>query len=273
MTITEMKEKKREFGYSNKELAARTGVPEGTLQKIFSGETKSPRRETLLKLEKVLGKPQQASGTAVYDTGSGTAGMVRETPPMYTAKPEKNGGYTLKDYLALPEEQRVELIDGVFYDMAVPTALHQIIGGFLYKKLLDHTLTHKDSCIPLMSPVDVQLDENDKTVVQPDVMIVCDRSRFQNGRIFGAPDCLVEVLSPSTRKKDMQLKLYKYANAGVREYWMIDPDKKTIVVYDLEHEEFPVIYGFEDSIPVKVWEGACVIDFKEISDYVSFLYE
>ena len=71
----------------------------------------------------------------------------------------------------------------------------------------------------------------------------------------------------------MQLKLYKYANAGVREYWMIDPDKKTIVVYDLEHEELPVIYGFEDSIPVKVWEGACVIDFKEISDYVSFLYE
>ena len=264
MTIADMKEKKREFGYSNKELAARTGVPEGTLQKIFSGETKSPRRETLLKLEKVLGRSQQASGTA---------GMVRETPSMYTAKPEKNGGYTLEDYLALPEEQRVELIDGIFYDMAAPTALHQIIGGFLYKKLLDHALTHKGPCIPLMSPVDVQLDEDDKTVVQPDVMIVCDRSRFQNGRIFGAPDFLVEVLSPSTRKKDMQLKLYKYANAGVREYWMIDPDKKTIVVYDLEHEELPVIYGFEDSIPVKVWEGACVIDFKEISDYVSFLYE
>ena len=273
MTIAEMKEKKREYGYSNKELAARTGVPEGTLQKIFSGETKAPRRETLLKLERVLGQPQEVPGAVVYGKGAEKPQMVGETPAAYAAGAAQNAGHTLEEYLALPEEQRVELIDGVFYDMAAPTTLHQLIGGFLYKKLLDHALAHKGPCIPLMSPVDVQLDEDDKTVVQPDVMIVCDRSRFRNGRIFGAPDFLVEVLSPSTRKKDMQLKLYKYANAGVREYWMIDPDKKTIVVYDLEHEELPVIYGFEDKIPVTVWEGACVIDFKEISDFASFLYE
>ena len=72
--------------------------------------------------------------------------------------------------------------------------------------------------MPFVSPVDVQLDEDDRTVVQPDVLIVCDRSKFQNGRVFGAPDFVVEVLSPSTSKKDSRLKLYKYGEAGVREY-------------------------------------------------------
>ena len=127
--------------------------------------------------------------------------------------------------------------------------------------------------MPLMSPVDVQLDEDDKTVVQPDVLIVCDRKRFQNGRVFGAPDFLAEVLSPSTRRKDMTLKHYKYARAGVREYWIIDPEKKKVVVYDLEHCEIPVVYGFQDKVPVRIWNNECEIDFSLIMKHTAFLYE
>ena len=78
-----------------------------------------------------------------------------------------------------------------------------------------------------MSPIDVRLDEDDQTAVQQDVLIVCDRNKFQNGRVFGAPDFLVEVLSPSTRKKNMYLKLFKYMNAGIREYWIVDPEKNS----------------------------------------------
>ena len=127
--------------------------------------------------------------------------------------------------------------------------------------------------MPFMSPVDVQLDCDEKTVVQPDVLIVCDRAKFQNGRVFGAPDFVAEVLSPSTRKKDMSLKVYKYMNAGVREYWIIDPEKKAVIVYDLEHEAIPVIYGFDAEIPVLVWDGKCRISFPLMMKAMGFLYE
>lgn len=280
MTIEEMKLKKREYGYSAKELAARAGVPVGTLQKILSGATKSPRRETLLKLEKILKDNTPETNTPFYGTAGQAGGypeaspkvkIVKETGPAYVFK--NDGSYTLEDYLALPEDRRVELIDGVFYDMAAPTTIHQGIGGFIHKQLLDFALEHKGPCLPFMSPVDVQLDEDEKTVVQPDVLIICDRSKLQNGRVFGAPDYLVEVLSPSTRKKDMRLKLFKYANAGVREYWIVDPDKKTVVVYDLEHDALPVLYGFSDRVPVLIWDGQCQVDFAAIYELFAFLYE
>ena len=278
MTVKEMKARKRELGYSNHALAQISGVPVGTLQKIFSGATKAPRRETLLALEKALGQKEgnpNLPGTYESSFEEKPMAMIGEPAALYNAGQQykKQGSYTLEDYLALPEDQRVELIDGAIYDMATPTTIHQAIGGFIHKMLLDHVLARGASCMPLMSPVDVQLDEDDKTVVQPDVLIVCDRKRFQNGRVFGAPDFLAEVLSPSTRKKDMTLKYYKYARAGVREYWMIDPDQKKVVVYDLENNSIPAVYGFQDKVPVQIWNGDCEIDFALIMQHIAFLYE
>lgn len=255
MTIEEMKRRKQELGYSNVRLSELSGVPLGTVQKVMSGSTSLPREETLRKLEKALHKP----------------GMVAESAEQYQVK--NPGDYTLEDYLALPEERRVEMIDGVFYDMAAPTTVHQAIGGFMHKQLLDFVMEQGGACMPFMSPVDVQLDCDEKTVVQPDVLIVCDRAKFRNGRVFGAPDFLAEVLSPSTRKKDMSLKLYKYMNAGVREYWIIDPDKKAVIVYDLEHEAIPAVYGFDTEIPVLVWDGKCRISFPLMMKTIGFLYE
>ena len=272
MTIQEMKTRKRELGYSNRELSALSGVPEATIQKIFSGRTSSPRKETLDKLREVLmpeytaadlKPPMVAEAPADYGGFNGnTAGNIWKN----------QGSYTLKDYLALPDEQRVELIDGVFYDMSAPTTVHQAVGGYIYKLLLDHVLSKGGLCFPFMSPVDVQLDEDDRTVVQPDVLIICDRSKFRNGRVFGAPDFLAEVLSPSTRKKDMYLKLWKYKNAGVREYWIIDPQEKQILVYDLENDSLPQHYTFADTVPVGIWHGECMVDFAAMDALISFLY-
>ena len=280
MTIDEMKHRKQELGYSNKELSKLSGVPETTIQKLFSGVTESPRRETILKLESVLQPKEKADLSryqAVLDEALRMplkpAIMVKEASFAYDIPGKKQGEYDLSDYLSLPDEQRVEMIDGYFFDMAAPTTVHQAIGGFIYKLLLDHALAHGGPCMPFMSPVDVQLDEDDKTVVQPDVLIVCDRKKFQNGRVFGAPDFIVEVLSPSTRKKDISLKLTKYTAAGVREYWMIDPDQKKTVVYDLEHSDLPRVYGFQDKVPVLIWNSECVIDFAAIYNYISFLYD
>lgn len=267
ITIEEIRTRKIQMGYSTQQLSEKSGVPVGTLQKILSGATKAPRRDTLLALQKAL--TDNTSGFTYSLPKTDAPSIVCETAWKYGRK----GPYTLDDYLALPEEQRVELIDGFFYDMAAPTTVHQGIGGFIHKQLLDHVLEKGGKCMPLMSPVDVQLDEDDKTVVQPDVLIVCNRDRFRNGRVFGAPDFIAEVLSKSTRKKDMQLKLSKYADAGVREYWMIDPEKRMTVVYDLEHEEFPKIYGSDAKIPVMVWGRDCEVDMGFIFQYLEFLYE
>ena len=110
-------------------------------------------------------------------------------------------------------------------------------------------------------------------MLQPDVLVVCDRSKIIRRCIYGAPDFIVEILSPATRKKDLTVKLGKYVRAGVSEYWIIDPDKKKVVVYDFAHEEFPTVYGFDSKIPVGIFDGECVIDFTEIYQYISFLYE
>lgn len=278
MTIEEMKLKKKELGYSNKTIAEKSGIPLGTVQKIFSGATTSPREETVRALEKLL-NPQYKYDLSDYGQDST---YVCEPAISYGAKkysdipPVTHGAerlYTIEDYMALPDDQRVELIDGVFYEMTAPTTIHQSIAGFLHKKFLDFVLENKGPCYPFISPVDVQLDSDDLTVVQPDVLIVCDRSKYKNGRVFGAPDLVVEVLSPSTRKKDMQLKHFKYGNAGVREYWIIDPKTKTLIQYDLEQVSPPVIYGFDATVPVLIWEKKCLISLQELYDATAFLWE
>ena len=268
MTIAEMISRKIELGFTNRELAELSGVPEVTIQKIFGGKTKAPRKDTIQRLERVLKETDGPKENYAYSMGAGIPLKVREVPAYHA----NQGNYTVDDYFALPDDQRVELIDGVFYDMASPRAIHQIITGFIYKKLLDYIESSKGNCLPLISPMDVQLDMDDRNMLQPDVLVICSRDKIKNGRIYGAPDLAVEVLSPSTRRKDMHLKLYKYSNAGVREYWIVDAEGKSVVVYDLEHNALPKIYGINDKIPVLIWNGQCTIDLGEMySEYKDWI--
>ena len=126
----------------------------------------------------------------------------------------------------------------------------------------------------MISPVDVQLDCDEKTMVQPDVVVVCDRSKvIRRCTCTARRSLVIEILSPSTRRKDVTIKLNKYIAAGVREYWIIDPDQCRVLVYDFSAAIYPVIYGFDAKIPVAIWDGDCVIDFQEVYDYIHFLYE
>ena len=146
-------------------------------------------------------------------------------------------------------------------------------GKVITASYMTDIMEKKGRCIAVQSPADVQLDCNDKTIVQPDVFVICDREKILRHCLYGAPDLVVEILSKATRKKDMGIKQAKYMNAGVREYWIVDPDARKIVVYDLEQEKLPVIYGFGDSVPVRIFQGECVIDFAQIYGYIRFLYE
>lgn len=206
-----------------------------------------------------------------FGSVEGLADRVSEAMPAYQVK--KQGEYTLEDYYALPDERRVELIDGVIYDMSAPTTIHQLIGLEIWGQLQKFIRKKKGTCIPFAAPVDVQLDCDDRTMVQPDVLVVCDRDKIIKRCVYGAPDFVVEVLSPSTKRKDSIIKLSKYISAGVREYWVVDPDKKQVVVYDFQKEDYPVIYGFGGEIPVGIFDGECQIDFAEIYEYMRFLYE
>lgn len=199
--------------------------------------------------------------------------MVCESQPVYgTVK--KQGEYTIEDYLAIPDDRRVELIDGVIYDMSSPTAIHQEILIELATILKNYIHSKNGKCKTYVSAFDVQLDCDEKTIVQPDVMIICDRNKVHLQRVFGAPDFIVEILSPSTDKKDSYLKLYKYANAGVREYWIVDPLKKRIIVHDLENNTYVTeVYTFDDQIPVRIFGGDCIVDFHTIHMEIEYLYQ
>ena len=274
MTIEEMKKKKKELGYTYEMISALSGVPAPTVQKILSGVTAAPRFETIRALEKAFQPPGNDSWpmreSSPFQRNDNTW-ELQESSFVYGSK--KQGEYTIDDYYGLPEERRVELIDGVIYDMAAPSPRHQLISTEIWDQLKSYIRGKGGSCIPFVAPLDVQLDMDDRTMVQPDVLIVCNRSKLIRRCLYGAPDFIVEILSDSTKRKDMFVKLSKYRAAGVREYWIVDPDKRKVVVYDLEHNELPVIYGFDDKIPVCIFSGECKIDFAEIYDYIQFLYE
>lgn len=255
MTLEEMRAKKRELGYSYGHIADYSGVPLSTVQKIFSGATQSPRYDTLCAIEKVLLDPRRMN--------------VRE-PAIEYGRPieKKQGEYTVSDYYAWPEEERIELIDGVIYDMGASYVDHQNVVGEIFYTLKSHVKKNKGKCMVGLSPLDVQLDCDEKTMVRPDVLVVCQRERINVRNVYGAPDMVVEVLSKSTRKKDMSIKLHKYSNAGVREYWIVDIKNSKVIVYDLENDMDITLYSFEDKVPVKIFNNECVVDFKEISEYI-----
>jgi Uma2 family endonuclease len=153
--------------------------------------------------------------------------------------------------------------------------MHQVMLGTIYIKIANYISGKKGQCVPIISPIDVQLDCDDKTILQPDVIVVCDRDKIKKGVVYGGPDFVVEVISPSTRSRDKNLKLDKYMRAGVREYWIVDPKKKNIVVYaDDGADDYDIfVYTFEHEVPVRIFDNECKIDFKEIYDYIAFMYE
>lgn len=296
MTLEEMKKRKIELGLTSRMISQMSGVPLGTVQKIFAGTTKAPRRLTIEALEKVLRSPDpipdpDKSTTAYHAPAmegwyqrtvrSPQDNMLREAPAPYGAAVQYDNGshepasrdrlHTLDDYYALPDEQRVELIDGAFYDMAAPSFLHQIILGQLLRLFSDCAEQHGLPCEVIAAPCDVRLDRDNYTMVQPDLLVICGKQDYLHmKRLEGAPDLAVEVLSPSTRSRDMILKLYKYENAGVREYWIVDPEQRTVTVhfFDTDHYD-PVRYSFHDQIPVQISEGKCSVDFSRIEERLS----
>ena len=177
----------------------------------------------------------------------------------------KEQRFTYADYQRWPEEARYELIDGEAFLMApAPLIEHQIIAGEIFRQLAN--ALDGQACTPFVAPVDVRLpraDEADEaidTVVQPDVLVVCDPAKIDRRGVRGAPDWLVEVLSPSTAAHDQIAKRRTYERAGVREYWLVHPGDRTLTVYVLENGQYgrPEIYELKDATPIGVLPGVSI---------------
>ena len=166
--------------------------------------------------------------------------------------------YTTKDIYELPEGQRAELIDGTIYDMAPPSRLHQKISTRLASIIDRYISDNNGKCEVYAAPFAVFLNEDDRNYVEPDVSVICDPNKLDDKGCNGAPDWIIEIVSPASRKMDYLLKLFKYRSAGVREYWIIDPAKGKVVVYYYDRDSDPCLYSFNSDIPVGIYPGLMI---------------
>lgn len=176
--------------------------------------------------------------------------------------PQQNNQYTIDDIYALPDGQRAELIDGQMYMMAPPSRRHQQILLSLSRRIADYIDRKGSSCEVDIAPFAVFLNEDDKNYVEPDISVICSSEKLTDKGCSGAPDWIIEIVSPSSRRTDYFTKLFKYRTAGVREYWIVDPDKNRILVYNFASEDAGD-YTFSETVKAGIYEDL-EIDFNTI---------
>ena len=177
----------------------------------------------------------------------------------------QNQVYTESDYYALPEDVRAELIDGQIYYQAAPSRMHQRILSKLHQRIANYIDTKGGLCEVYPAPFAVKLHKDRKTIVEPDISVICDRDKLTDKGCTGAPDWIIEIVSPGNSSHDYIRKLNLYADSGVREYWIVNPMEQTIFVYHFEKDNFKAApYTFQDRIKVNIYDDLW-IDFQEIT--------
>ena len=171
--------------------------------------------------------------------------------------------YTIEYIENLPDGQRAELLDGEIYRMAPPNTKHQRLSMFLSIRLGAYIENNRGRCEIFAAPFAVYLNDDDYNYVEPDLAVICDSDKIDKKGCHGAPDFIVEIVSPSSRQMDYLTKLIKYQQAGVREYWIVDPEKKLVMVYFFEGEIIEQ-YTFEERVKVNIYEDLW-IDFSELN--------
>ena len=173
--------------------------------------------------------------------------------------------FTTEDIYNLPEGTRAELIDGQLYYMAPPFRRHQGLVGRLYQSIANYIDRKGGPCKVYPAPFAVFLNTDNWTYVEPDISVICDPNKLDDRGCNGAPDWIIEIVSPSSRWMDYAIKLFKYRSAGVRLYWIVDPDKEKITAWSFKGEEQEDMeeYSFSDSVPASIYDDFS-IDFSTL---------
>ena len=165
----------------------------------------------------------------------------------------RENSYTVDDIYDLPDGERAELIDGKIYYMAPPSTKHQrLVRKFTYE-IERYIRQHEGDCEVFPAPFAVFLNENNKNYIEPDISVICDKNKINDDGCHGAPDWIIEIVLPSSRSMDYYRKLLKYRSAGVREYWVVDEEKKNITIYNFESDEMKE-YKFDENVPVGIYK-------------------
>ena len=165
----------------------------------------------------------------------------------------KEDAYTIEDIYALLDGERAELIDGKIYYMAPPNTRHQRLVHFFDREIGNYIQSKNGECEVFPSPFAVFLNEDDINYVEPDISVICDKDKITDKGCCGAPDWVIEIVSPGNRPMDYFTKLFKYRTAGIREYWIVDPEKEMVTVYRFEKETMEQ-YSFGEDVPVGIYE-------------------
>lgn len=165
--------------------------------------------------------------------------------------------YTIDDIYNLPDRERAELIDGKIYYMSPPGRTHQRLVSRLNQKIANYIEENCGKCEVFPAPFAVFLNKYDTTYVEPDISVICDPSKLDEKGCHGAPDWVIEIVSKSSRSMDCFTKLFKYRNSGVREYWIVDPTKEIVMVYQFE-KEIMEQYGFGEEVKSGIYDDFVV---------------
>ncbi len=296
MDVKELKKRKKALKLTTAELAFIAELPVGTVSKIMTGETKNPSYATIEKIDKALaheemlarvhayieellayihGHPDENVDQVKFEREYRKAHNLDDSPlPFAMPQTAQNNALDIELFhdprvneeicAQLGENRCIELIDGHLIINEMPDMDHQIIVQNLGEKIRDFIKRNKGKCKMFNVGINVFLDEDDYTLVIPDVVVLCDRGKIGKKGIIGAPDWVIEVVSPSTRTNDYNRKMHKYMAAGVREYWIIDPLKEKIITYVEGETLMACVYDFTDHVPVYIYDGRLQICMSEL---------
>jgi len=301
MDTKELKLRKKALGLTTAQIALMCELPVGTVSKIFTGETKNPSYLTIDKIDRVLAHEEMLARVRAYVDAILT--YIKEHPdenvdqiqfekkyrsehglnnaplPYASSKSQQwddkekfdgnlalshMGKVTVQMLDEIGEDRRIELIDGHLIINEYPNMRHQMLVQNLGRKIDDFIRDNNGKCRMFSVGVNVFIDEDDYTLVGPDIVVLCDDSRMNEMGIVGPPDWVIEVTSPSTRGRDYGKKMHKYMDGGVREYWIIDLEKEKVTTYIEGEPMMAYVYNFEDEIPVYIYGGELKITVKEV---------
>ncbi|WP_029230756.1 Uma2 family endonuclease [Butyrivibrio sp. VCB2006] len=293
MDISELKQRKKALKLTTAELAYLAELPVSTVSKIMTGETRNPTYATIEKIDKALFHEEMLHRLSEYirylqeymrsnpelevdqikfeksyrkekNLGNDPIPFaIREGDEDGNLAPMRDTRATVALMHEIGEDKTLELMDGHIIYNEAPGIGHQRLVQRLGKAIDAFIEANKGKCQMFNVGVNVRLDEDDYTMLIPDIAVACEPDIIDENGINGAPDWIIEVVSKSTRRRDYNDKMHKYMHAGVREYWIVDPDKEKVTTYIEGEPMMAYIYSFEDDIPVYIYDGKLKIRIKD----------